>query len=602
MDAANASYLMRYLIILLVAGATALLLIKSIKDFSGGVRRNIKPARGFFLMAPPRQGESRGVRSLPLFHTTVIGKKRSCDIRLRGVDVAGRHASIYLYDGDWYIQPMRPQNKVAINRVKISKATPLRNNDVLDLGAGAGVRLIFVDEEEASARQGLEYKIPYADYLRELRDRPTRSPFAVVLINLFWLLISGLLVWRLSGDLLPLRPIVAAILGGFFIIFNLYNLLLPKLFRHSDRLVWAAVTQLCYLGIIVQLRLTLLRPRLVEAALEDKGGDLIAAALSLILPQLVALAIGLVLLPLVMNLAARTRFLERLYKFCLVITPLMLVLTLILGRGDETHGATLWIRLGGLSLQLTEFAKITYLIVLATFFKSRPQLTSQIRFALWAGLVLFLIMLLPDLGSVMILLPVTLVVYVVMTSEYGTTLAILGGSTAIATVSYALFPHVRRRLAGWTSLWAEVNDSNRQIVYGLQAVTRGGLWGRGIGNGTPDGIPVVASDMVYTVLCEEFGLIIGLAVVCLFIVIWLRGARNMLLVKDGFSSSLILALSSMFFFEAAIVIAGCTGLIPLTGVTLPFISQGGSSLLAKLMMTGVLLGLMARRPEMVVKA
>ncbi len=88
----------------------------------------------------------------------------------------------------------------------------------------------------------------------------------------------------------------------------------------------------------------------------------------------------------------------------------------------------------------------------------------------------------------MILLPVTLVVYVVMTSEYLTALLIMVSGIAVSVSAYSFFPHVQRRLAGWTTLWQEVNDSNRQIFYGLQAFARGGLIGRGLGNGSPGGI------------------------------------------------------------------------------------------------------------------
>ena len=197
----------------------------------------------------------------------------------------------------------------------------------------------------------------------------------------------------------------------------------------------------------------------------------------------------------------------------------------------------------------------------------------------------------------MILVPVTLIVFVVMTSEYLTTLLILVGGTGVAAAAYLVMPYVRRRITGWATLWEEVNDSNRQIVYGLQAVGRGGLFGRGLGNGSPDGIYAAESDMIFSVICEEFGLIIGLAIVALFIVIWLRGVNYLMIVRDGFTSSLILGLVSMFFVEAAIVIGGTTGLIPLTGATLPFIAKGGSSLLAKLIMFGMLLGLAARREK-----
>jgi cell division protein FtsW (lipid II flippase) len=424
------------------------------------------------------------------------------------------------------------------------------------------------------------------------------SPTAFWLVNAFSVLISLLLIGMLEKELAVVRMPIALILVVFWFIFNLYYLVLPRLLVHVDKVILLAVTQLCYIGIAIQIRLSLLTPSVLKKAVEVNQGDVVAAALRLISPQMISLAIGLVILPLVTLIVAKTRFLEVIFPVCVVLTPLLLAVTLVFGRGDQTHGATLWINLGGMSLQLTEFAKITYLIVLAQFFKNRPLLKTQFAFAIWAGIVFFLIMLLPDLGSLMILLPVTLVVFLVMTSEYLTTLMILGGGVALGTVAFTLFPHVRSRLAGWTTLWEEVNDSNRQIVYGLQAMARGGLFGRGLGNGSPEGIPVVASDMVFTILCEEMGLLIGICVVVFFIIIWLRAARSMPLVKDGFSSSMTLAVASLFFFEAVIVIAGCTGLIPLTGVTLPFISQGGSSLLAKMILVGILLGLMSRRNEL----
>lgn len=599
MNPANLAYLVRYALMVLIFLATLLLLRKAMGDFRGGLRRNIKPTFGFFLMVPPdEQAPRQRVRSLPLFHTTVIGRHRNCDIRLHSPSVAGRHAAIYLYDGDWYLQPMRPGLPVTIDGIELTQATPLRNGDRLGFG---DINLVFVDEREASADQGLTYSVPYEQLELELRRKPVASPFGWLTICALCAAMTAVFAYCLSGDLLPLRRPFMLVMGSFFLIFNLYDLILPRVFRYCDRIVLLAVTQLCYLGIIIQLRLTLLWPEVMDSAVEAASGNPVRAMVRLIAPQMLALALGLILFPVVIAVVAKTRFIEAIFKFCLVATPLMLLLTLVFGGGNETHGATLWIQIGGFSLQLTEFSKLTYLIVLATFFKTRPPLRTQIRFAAWAAGVMFLIMMLPDLGSIMILLPVTLVVYVVMTSEYLTTLGILAGGSALSFMAYAMFPHVRSRLSGWTTLWKEVNDSNRQIVYGLQAMARGGLFGRGIGNGSPDGIPVVASDMVFTVFCEELGLIAGLCVVVLFIIIWLRGAKNMMLVKDGFTSSLILAVSTMFFIEAALVIAGCTGLMPLTGVTLPFISQGGSSLLAKLLLTGVLVGLMARRTEMAVK-
>jgi cell division protein FtsW len=181
-----------------------------------------------------------------------------------------------------------------------------------------------------------------------------------------------------------------------------------------------------------------------------------------------------------------------------------------------------------------------------------------------------------------------------MTSEYLTTSLILLAGTGLGSLAFALFPHVQRRLLGWTTLWTQVNDSNRQIVYGLQAMVRGGLFGRGLANGSPGGIPLASSDMIFAVVCEEMGLLAGLSIVLIFIIIWLRSTRLTVLAQDGFRSSLALAIGTMLFVEACIVIAGTTGLMPLTGATLPLIAKGGSSVLAKLLLLGILLGLSAR--------
>ena len=131
-------------------------------------------------------------------------------------------------------------------------------------------------------------------------------------------------------------------------------------------------------------------------------------------------------------------------------------------------------------------------------------------------------------------------------------------------------------------------------MYGLQAMVRGGLFGRGLANGSPGGIPLASSDMVFAVVVEEMGLISGLLIVLIFIIIWLRTTRLTVLAPDGFRSSLALAFGTMLFIEAFIVIAGSTGLIPLTGATLPLIARGGSSLLAKLLILGILIGLSAK--------
>ena len=167
MNAANLAYLMRYVLAGIVLLATILLMRRALQEFSGGMRRSIKPTPGYFLIIPSRPGRPEDhMRSLPLFHTTIIGRHKNCDIRIKNDNVGKRHATIYIYDGDWYIEPLKLSHEVMIQGVTIRQSTPVRNGDKLTFGGVRGITLIFIDERESSARQGLIYEVPLAEYRR----------------------------------------------------------------------------------------------------------------------------------------------------------------------------------------------------------------------------------------------------------------------------------------------------------------------------------------------------------------------------------------------------------------------------------------------------
>lgn len=582
----NLAYMARYAFAALILLCLALLLTAAIRDFFWRIRSGRKPMEGFFLIAQSSKARPDLVKSFPLYSTTALGSARSSDIVLRGSGVGYRHAIIYIYDDRWYVAPAEGRQKLMLNGVAIREAIPLEDQDVISIG---DLRLVFVNERKAAEASGLRYQQrPERRPWRGQLQLPTWLPWLCV--NLFMLLGAALLYYMERDGAEVYRQHTLIICGLYALGFNLLYILLPIFMPYVDRGVILAVYQLAALGLILQLRFIVLA---------WFGEDLTTERIAMILGRIRMLeymsALGLVLLPVGACIVAKTGFLELLNRVCLVLVPLMLLATRILGRGGDTHGASLWIYVGPVSIQLTEYVKLCYLLVLASFFKNRPPLKKQFLFAGWAALVFALIMLLPDLGSIMVLLPTTLVVFFVMTSEYLITLGILVGGSALSFLIYTVFPHVQRRIAGWATLWTEVNDSNRQIVYGLQSMSRGGLLGKGLGNGTPVGTPQYMDDMVFAPLCEDFGLLVGIACLLLFIFIWLRVARMCVDTRDGFSSSLLLGLGTALFFEAAVVISGATGLIPLTGATLPFIARGGSSLLAKYLLIAGILGLGARR-------
>lgn len=586
------SYLLRYPLALLAFFLTIILAWRSLRSLLNRFKQHSTPAHGFFLMS---QAGSRGdiVESFSLFHTTTLGSSRTSDIRLKSKGIVGRHALIYLYDGKWFVRPAGSHAALYLNERKVNNPRRIKNQDLIQLGDRI---MVFVDERDSAEMAGQDFEGSIADWqIGIVDDKSINSGSSWFLASLFFVLGYVAVLLIIPPEFHALKPLYLISLGIFFVISQIYYFTLPIVFINFDRAVYTSIIFIAYLGLIIQSRFAFINRLMPTDWTVSEFLKYVAKDFSV---QAGVAVIGLTILPIIVLVAQRTRFLEKIYYLCLVLTPLMYLATLVLGRGAEEWGATLWIRLpGGFSIQLTEFAKFTYLIVLAFFFKIRPPLKTQLLFAAWAGFNFMLIMLLPDLGSMMILLPVTLIVFIVMTSEYLKTAGILFGGSLIFFIAYKLLSYVQNRLHGWLTLWTETNAFNEQIIFGLQAIARGGLFGRGLGVGNPNSIPLASSDMVFAVIGEEMGILVGMAIILCFIIIWLRGANSAAKVRDGFTSSLILALATYFFVESAVVIAGTTGLMPLTGATLPMIAKGGSSMIAKWLMIGTLIGLCCRNEE-----
>ncbi len=577
------SYYLRYLIGPLLFLISLLSLLRVWRILRLQMKISARPATYFFLLRESLKDET--FSPVRLFHTNLIGSAGSADMRIRDKGVRRRHAQLYLYDGSWYLEPVSARTLVWLNGKPVEKKTEIVNNDVIGLGT---TKLTLVDD------RGYLQEEDDSSSLESLTSSTTGQALStIILLNIFYAVSMGLLIFTLPEVFHPQQEMIL-ILSVIVIIFSNMMFFLFKLsLKQFNADIFLAAKALYLTGFIIQTRFSFWD-------LRAKVDDLETAILSRVSGwQQICFIIlaGLTLAFILSLIVANTRVLEKLGTAAMIGTTALLLVTLVFGRGQATHGAGLWIYIGSRSIQLTEFAKIGWLIVLASFFKTRPPLKIQIRFAVWAAVNFVLLLMLPDLGSAMILLPVTLIVFTVMTSEYLKTGLILAVGAAAGIIAYQSMPYVQRRIFGWISLWEEVNPQNSQIVYALQAVGRGGIIGQGLTRGSPRAIPLASEDMVFSIVCEEMGLIAGFAIIILFFVIWLAGIISVIKGRDGFSVSLTLALTTAFFMEAIIAIGGTTGLIPLTGITLPFIAHGGSSLLAKFLMLGLLLGVSARREK-----
>ncbi len=297
------------------------------------------------------------------------------------------------------------------------------------------------------------------------------------------------------------------------------------------------------------------------------------------------------------------RWLRR-YRYTWLIGGLaLLAATLLFGVNPTGFGATLWLPLPGrIFFQPSELLKLLLLVFLASYFDEREAL---LRLSHREGLLASLPYLAPLLlmwGFCMVLLvwqqdlgAATLFFILFLALLYlstGNKWYVLGGLVLLllaGVIAYQLFPLVALRVDAWWNPWPEANNRAFQIVQSLYALASGGVLGQGVGQGFPDYIPVVHSDFAFAAIAEEWGLIGSLGIVALFALLAHRGMRIAMLRKRPFQTYLAAGITILFSAQALLIMGGVTKLLPLTGVTLPFVSYGGSSLFISSVMAGLLL-------------
>jgi len=284
---------------------------------------------------------------------------------------------------------------------------------------------------------------------------------------------------------------------------------------------------------------------------------------------------------------------------------LLLVLPSIPGLGREINGAQLWIRVGPLNFQPAEIAKIALVLFFAGYLAEKRELLAvaqrrigpigipQLRFfgpvaAAW-GVSLLVMINQKDLGSSMLFFGIFVVMIWVATSRPVYLIAGLLMFLAGAFIAYTAFDHVQVRIQIWQSPFAHFDGRGYQIVQSMFALATGGAWGTGLGLGRPDLIPFVQTDFIFAALGEELGLAGTTAVLTAYALFVARGFGLATRCADDFSKLLVAGLVSTFGLQTALILGGVTNLIPLTGVTLPFMSYGGSSLLSNFILVALLI-------------
>lgn len=358
------------------------------------------------------------------------------------------------------------------------------------------------------------------------------------------------------------------IIDGFivFLCFSLILFLLRIWKRSSQQILWFAMFFVFDIGYIMLERLNH----------------------TLAVKQVIWFAISIIIafaFPFILR-----RFINAKFKYVYLGATIILVL-LPFFAGSTQLGATNWVTIGPIGFQPSELGKITLLLYLASLLYNFNETENKKKQIIYAVIPVFFIIgcfaLQRDLGAALLYYLTFLVILFIATRSFWLPIAGIAAGSMGALIGYTLFDHVKVRVEAWLNPWQDVAGTGYQVIQGLFAVGTWGWFGSGLTRGMPNTIPIVTTDYIFAAICEEFGNIMGLILLLCYFFIILWTVNETLKQYNQFYMLISIGIATLLAIQAFIIIGGVLKIIPLTGITLPFVSYGGTSILVSVTMIGL---------------
>lgn len=269
----------------------------------------------------------------------------------------------------------------------------------------------------------------------------------------------------------------------------------------------------------------------------------------------------------------------------------ILFLLLVFVIGVEKYGSRNWIRLGSVELQPSEFVKILYVFFMSSLLAKSTKFKHIVLITCVAAAHVVILVAEKDLGAALIYFITYVVVLYVATTNVVYLGAGLGGGALAAVVAYRLFAHVRSRVYAWQDPWGRINTEGYQVARSLFAIGTGGFIGMGLGKGLPGSVPVVESDFIFAAISEELGGVFAICLIMVYLSSYIMFVNIAMKMKKQFYKLTAFGLSVVFIIQVFLCVGGVTKFIPSTGVTLPLISYGGSSIMTTIIIFGIIQGM-----------
>lgn len=305
--------------------------------------------------------------------------------------------------------------------------------------------------------------------------------------------------------------------------------------------------------------------------------------------QIILAAAAMVLCIFVPLIIEKFRILGKMGWYFAAIGIVFLMLVFVIGV--EKYGSRNWISVGGIAIQPSEFVKILYVFFMASLLSQTTKFKHIVIISAVAAVHVVILVAEKDLGAALIYFVTYIFVLYVATTKVQYLGAGLAGGTLASIVAYHLFSHVRTRVQAWRDPWAEIRGGGYQVAQSLFAIGTGGFIGMGLGKGLPGSVPVVESDFVFSAISEELGGVFAICLIMVYLSSYIMFVNIAMKMKKQFYKLTAFGLSVVFIFQVFLCVGGVTKFIPSTGVTLPLISYGGSSIVTTIIIFSVIQGM-----------
>lgn len=477
-----------------------------------------------------------------LYWENSIGRSRSCDIQIPDNSVSRDHAVLMRREEGWFVCDTGSHAGTRVRNKQITEPTLVQIGDKIRMGS---TTLTLCNASDVPQKK----RSMFTGFSKE-----AASPFKLMLVVTLVQMSLTLQLMIGTGEfrLYPAAPFVILFTASWVLYF------------FSRRILKRVSFEIETVGLLLSSIGILL--------LSGEGLDTVKM-------QIAAFGIGIVLFCFLVWFMSDLERVMKLRLYIAIGAILLFVANLVLGK--DVNGSRNWIFIGPFSFQPSEFIKIAFVFVGASTLDHLQTKKNITEFIVFAAICLAFLFLMRDFGTALIFFACFLIIAFMRSGSFRTIFLILAAACFGVFLILQFKPYVAQRFSGWMHVWEHTQDSlGYQQVRTMTYIASGGLFGLGLGNGILKYVAAGDSDLVFGMLCEEQGLLTGMAVLFALVLFILYARSDVTRSRSTFYAIAACAVSGMLLFQAALNVFGPTDVLPLTGVTLPFISAGGSSMIS----------------------